>query len=112
MWFSGLGLPVSILGLAAQVPLEPRPAPAADMVASYGAADFSFTQGAELFSPIDLVRLARPGTGTANAAGDLLIVPVSKYSLEEKKCVCRGARRRSQADGIVQEPPVDLHRAH
>lgn len=86
MWFSGLGLPISILGLAAQVPLEPPPArPAADMVASYGAKDFSFKEGAELFSPLDLVELARPGTGVANAAGDLFIVSVSTYSLKEKK---------------------------
>ncbi|EKM51879.1 uncharacterized protein PHACADRAFT_262274 [Phanerochaete carnosa HHB-10118-sp] len=86
MWFSGLGLPVSLLGLVAQVPLEPRPAsPAADMVASYGIKDFNFKEGAELFSPIDLVKLARPGTATANSAGDLCIVSLSKYSLDDKK---------------------------
>ena len=55
------------------------------MVASYGVQDFKFKEGAELFSPIDLVQLARPGTGVANAAGDLFIVPVSTYSLDEKK---------------------------
>ena len=73
------------------------------MVASYGTPDFAFKTGAELFSPIDLVRLARPGTGVANAAGDLLIVPVSKYSLEEKKCVCSGMRYHRYADEVVQE---------
>ena len=49
--------------------------------------NFTFREGPDIFSPKDLVQLARPGTGAANPPGDLLIVPVSKYSLEEKKCV-------------------------
>ena len=87
MWFPpGLGLPVSLLGLAAQVPLEPPPAhPSADMVVGYGVKDFEFKTGANVFSPVDLVKLPRPGTGAANPAGDLFITPVSKYSIEEKK---------------------------
>ncbi|KAF7796251.1 hypothetical protein EIP86_007425 [Pleurotus ostreatoroseus] len=55
-----------------------------DVNAPY-APDFSFKEGPDIFSPLDLVQLARPGTGVANSAGDLLIVPVSKYSLEDKK---------------------------
>ena len=81
-----MGLPISLLGLAAQVPLEPTlQHPAPTMVASYGVKDFSFTHGTNVFSPADLVKLARPGTGTANGPGDLFIVAVSKYSLEDKK---------------------------
>lgn len=84
MWLSpALSLPISLLGFAAQVPLEHPPTPA--MVASYGVKDFSFKEGTNLFSPLDLVKLARPGTGTANPAGDLFIVSVGKYSLEDKK---------------------------
>lgn len=88
MWFPpGLGLPISLLGLAAQVPLEPRPqATTAGMaVTSYGAKDFSFKEGANVFSPVDLVKLARPGAGVANPSGDLFIATVSKYSLDDKK---------------------------
>ncbi|PSR70526.1 hypothetical protein PHLCEN_2v13565 [Hermanssonia centrifuga] len=85
MWFSGIGIPISILGLVSQVPLQnqnpPEPTPAS-MVSTV---DFSFKEGPDVFSPKDLVTLARPGTGVANSAGDLLIVPVSKYSLDDKK---------------------------
>ena len=85
MWFPpGLALPVSLLGLAAQVPLEPTPHHP-DMVAGYGVKDFAFKEGENVFSPIDLVKLARPGTGTANPGGDLFITPVSKNSVDEKK---------------------------
>ena len=47
--------------------------------------DFSFKEGPAVFSPKDLVQLARPGSGAANPEGDLLIVSVSKYSFEDKK---------------------------
>ncbi len=87
MWFSGIGIPISILGLVSQVPLQnqnpPEPTPAS-MVSTV---DFSFKEGPDVFSPKDLVTLARPETGVANSAGDLLIVPVSKYSLDDKKYV-------------------------
>ena len=87
MWVSpALGLPISLLGLTAQIPLDPpRSDPPSTMVASYGAKDFDFKEGPNVFSPLDLVKLARPGGGAANPAGDLFIVPVSKYSLEDKK---------------------------
>ena len=90
MWFSsGIGLPISILNLVSQVPLRtetsnPNATTAMDVNAPY-APDFSFKEGPDVFSPLDLVQLARPGTGVANSAGDLLIVSVSKYSLEDKK---------------------------
>jgi hypothetical protein len=47
--------------------------------------EFSFKEGADVFSPKDYIQLAEPGTGVANEAADLVLVPVSKYSLEEKK---------------------------
>ncbi|GLB38400.1 putative prolyl oligopeptidase family protein [Lyophyllum shimeji] len=46
---------------------------------------FSFKEGPDIFSPKDLVQLRRPGTGVANDAGDLVLIPVSEYSLKEKK---------------------------
>ncbi|OBZ71378.1 Dipeptidyl-peptidase 5 [Grifola frondosa] len=76
------GFPVSLLGLAAQVPLQ-SPSNTTDIMTSKP--DYSFKEGVNVFSPKDLVGLARPGTGSANDAGDLVLVAVSKYSLEEKK---------------------------
>ncbi|KAE9393265.1 alpha/beta-hydrolase [Gymnopus androsaceus JB14] len=46
---------------------------------------FQFKEGSDVFTPKDLVELARPGTGVANHAGDLVLVPVSKYSFEDKE---------------------------
>ncbi len=84
MWFSsGIGLPISILGLVSQVPLRSE-TPNLNTT-TMAVPDFSFKEGPDIFSPQDLVKLARPGTGVANSAGDLLIVPVSKYSPDDKK---------------------------
>lgn len=47
--------------------------------------DFAFKEGTSVFTPKDLVELVRPGTGLANPAGDLTLVPVSKYSMSDKK---------------------------
>jgi hypothetical protein len=117
MWFPvSVGLPISLLGLAAQVPLEPPPAgPSVDMVAGYGVKDFSFKEGPNIFSPIDLVQLPRPGAGSANPGGDLFIVPVSKYSSKDKKFVSAvtGLGDRALTASVhVQESQVHLHRAH
>ena len=49
------------------------------------AQDFQWKEGDGVFSPQDLVGLGRPGTGVANDAGDLVLVPYSKYDLEERK---------------------------
>jgi hypothetical protein len=49
--------------------------------------EFQLREGAHIFSPKDLIELPRPGAGLANDAGDLVLVPVSKYSFEDKKCV-------------------------
>ena len=90
MWFPSLGLPISLLGLAAQVPLESpnnKSASHTAMTVAHNANDFTFKEGPDVFSPKDLVELARPGNGVANPAGDLLVVSVSKYSLEQKKYV-------------------------
>ncbi|KAI0041991.1 alpha/beta-hydrolase [Auriscalpium vulgare] len=47
--------------------------------------EFKLKAGSDKFTPKDLVELARPGAGVANAAGDLVLVSVSKYSFEDKK---------------------------
>jgi len=47
--------------------------------------EFKLKEGSNVFAPRDLVQLARPGTGVANSLGDLVFVPVSKYSLDDKK---------------------------
>ena len=87
-WSSGIGFPISLLALVAQVPLErERPSLSVPAMSAVKPDDFTFREGPDIFSPKDLVNLARPGTGSGNPAGDLLIVPVSKYSAEDKKCV-------------------------
>ncbi|EGN98331.1 hypothetical protein SERLA73DRAFT_91651 [Serpula lacrymans var. lacrymans S7.3] len=74
---------LTFLGLSAQVPLRD---PSLDTTAIMPAKpDFSFKEGADIFSPKDLIELARPGAGAANDAGDLVLVPVSKFSFEDKK---------------------------
>ncbi|KAJ6508622.1 Alpha/Beta hydrolase protein [Mycena sanguinolenta] len=45
---------------------------------------FALKEGPEVFSPRTLVELGRPGTGVPNPAGDLVLVPHTKFSLEEK----------------------------
>ena len=76
--------PATVLGLAAQVPLQPS-LNSTTSPAAMAAPDFAFKQGAEIFSPLDLVQLPRPGVAVANPSGDLLFVQVSQYSLADKK---------------------------
>lgn len=47
--------------------------------------DFELKAGKDRFSPKDLIELHRPSAGKANAAGDLVLASVSKYSFEENK---------------------------
>jgi hypothetical protein len=47
--------------------------------------EFKLKLGEDRFSPKDLIELPRPDTGKANAAGDLVLASVSKYSFEDKK---------------------------
>jgi hypothetical protein len=47
--------------------------------------NFALKEGADIFGPKDLVGLGRPGAGVANEPGDLVLVPYSKYSFEDKK---------------------------
>ncbi|KAF7980487.1 hypothetical protein HWV62_37978 [Athelia sp. TMB] len=77
-------LPISLLGLSTQFPIFSKQVtyPSAPMSKT---TTFSFKEGSDVFTPKDLVGLARPGSGVANAAGDLVLVPVSKYNFEEKK---------------------------
>ncbi|KZT23468.1 alpha/beta-hydrolase [Neolentinus lepideus HHB14362 ss-1] len=88
-------LSLSMLGLAAQVPFQQpaQPSPSSSEMSSGTSAsispvpppDFSFKEGADMFTPKDLVELVRPGTATVNEAGDLVLIPVSKFTFEEKK---------------------------
>ena len=57
--------------------------------------EFELKTGKDRFSPKDLIELHRPSAGNANAAGDLVLASVSKYSFEENKynfppipCIC------------------------
>jgi hypothetical protein len=78
MWF-----PLSLLGLSAQLPLLQTPLSESSVMPNR--AEFSFKDGVDLFSPKDLIELVRPGSGVANGDGSLVLIPLSKYSFEEKK---------------------------
>ncbi|THH27569.1 hypothetical protein EUX98_g6611 [Antrodiella citrinella] len=87
MWFPHiLGLQ-AILGFATQVPLQesPTPTPQHPQTMSSYKIDFNLKEGADVLSPKDMIELARPGSGVPSPGGDLVLVPVSKYSFEEKK---------------------------
>ncbi|KAH9049976.1 alpha/beta-hydrolase [Lactarius hengduanensis] len=69
--------------LATQLPLT---SPPTEGIPSYNMSkSFGFKSGSDRFTPQDLVELSRPGAGVANAAGDLVLVPLSKYSFADKK---------------------------
>lgn len=70
--------------------LIPFQVPADNVMVAHGTkATFRFKEGSDLFTPKDFVELSRPGSGVANVPGDLVLVPVSKYSFEKKKYVSR-----------------------
>ncbi|KAF8530893.1 alpha/beta-hydrolase [Gautieria morchelliformis] len=46
---------------------------------------FAFKESADIFSPKSLIELVRPGGGVANDAGDLVLIPSSKYSFQDKE---------------------------
>ncbi|EJD50500.1 alpha/beta-hydrolase [Auricularia subglabra TFB-10046 SS5] len=72
------GQNISLLLSSSQVPLMPS-APAAN------ALDYDFKAGDAVFSPHDLVSLPRPGSAAVSPDGQLVIVPVSTYDVEESK---------------------------
>jgi len=74
--------PLSLLSLSTQLPLLQNSLP--DMP-NKSVSEFSFKEGPKVFSPKDLIQLARPGAGVANEDADLVLVPVSEFSFEEKK---------------------------
>lgn len=82
--------PLTLLGLiaqalAVQVPLQSvLREPNQNAMAQ---SNFAFKEASDIFSPKDLVGLGRPGTGVANPDGDLVMIPFSQYSFEEKQCV-------------------------
>ncbi|KAJ7675680.1 Alpha/Beta hydrolase protein [Mycena polygramma] len=76
-------LPLSVLGLSTQVALKTD---SSRMTPSrIQNSNFALKEGADIFSPKNLVELGRPGTGVANENGDLALVPYSKYSSKDKK---------------------------
>jgi len=84
LWTLLITLPGLVCALPnAQIPFH---IPTDNRMASNRAKDpFRFKEGSDVFTPKDLVELSRPGPGVANVPGDLILVPVSKYSFEDKK---------------------------
>lgn len=54
--------------------------------ANPGPPKFNFTSGDDVFSPMDLVSMSKPGVGIANPAGDLLLLPIKTYNVIEVEC--------------------------
>ena len=84
LWTLLIALPSLVCALSdTQIPFQ---IPAHNSMVSNRAKDaFGFKEGSDVFTPKDLVELSRPGPGVANVPGDLILVPVSKYSFEDKK---------------------------
>ncbi|KAF9267335.1 hypothetical protein L218DRAFT_1074102 [Marasmius fiardii PR-910] len=76
--------PLALLGLSAQVPIPSRIDSALSSMSNQSTT-FHFEEGPDVFSPKDLIELGRPGTGVANPAGDLVLIPHSKFSFEDKQ---------------------------
>lgn len=72
-----------LFGLAAQAPLQ-VPQQNTDAIMSTQET-FKFKTGKDVFSPQDLVELPRPGGGVPNDVGDMVLVPLSKYSFKDKE---------------------------
>jgi hypothetical protein len=81
MWFPR----TAILGFAAQLPFLLRPSLKAPSHPMTTISEFRLKTGNGRFTPKDLIELSRPGAGTANTAGDLVLAPVSEYSFADKK---------------------------
>jgi hypothetical protein len=76
----------ALLGLAAQVPFGAvidRPENTSAMRRINP--NFKFKGGENGLTPKEMLELPRPGAGVVNEAEDLILVPVSQYSFEEKK---------------------------
>ena len=102
MWFPH----ISLFGLAAQIPIQPSNPPSESASAMSTIKEFKLRTGDDVFTPKDLVELARPGAGVANLAGDLALIPVSKYSFDTKKYVKIAFQRWSICSRIKRILPV------
>ncbi|KAJ7442681.1 Alpha/Beta hydrolase protein [Mycena latifolia] len=81
--------PLSLLGLSTQVAFKSDVQPGLSRNASMAPtraqkSDFALKETG-VFSPQDMLELARPSAGVANLPGDLVLVPFSVYSFKEKK---------------------------
>jgi hypothetical protein len=72
--------------------------------------DFKLKEGKHILSPKNMLELPRPGAGTVNEAGDLVLVPVSKYSFEESKYVVHTPCEIAADRDAYKKPQVFLHR--
>ncbi|KIJ64627.1 hypothetical protein HYDPIDRAFT_112010 [Hydnomerulius pinastri MD-312] len=88
MWLPGAAL--GLLGLSVQQPLVPSPHPPIENTSAQSTAmspskEFSLKSSPDVLSPQDMLSLPRPGAPVANAAGDLALISVSKYSFDDRK---------------------------
>lgn len=90
MWFLlALSLPLSVFGAQSQVQLyktDTSPNQYYFTKPFSGPRTFNLKEGHDVFSPTNLVELPRPGVGVPNPSGDLLLIHVTTYSAEERRC--------------------------
>lgn len=89
MWsLLALSFPLSVFGVQSQLPLH-RPDVALSQEgftkSSSVTSDFNLLEGPGVFSPADLVELPRAQVGIPNPSGDLLLIHVTTYSVEERR---------------------------
>ena len=87
-WFAlVLSFPLSVLGGQSQFPVHHADAVQNefDYKKSSRPSEFSLKEGRGVFSPTDLVELPRPDLGIPNPSGDLLLIHVTKYFVEERR---------------------------
>ncbi|KAF9483390.1 hypothetical protein BDN70DRAFT_873894 [Pholiota conissans] len=80
--------PLAFLGFLTQAPLQQQPLLQQSKTQSAMAQQptpFAFKEGSDVFAPKNLVELGRPGAAVANGAGDLALVPFSKFSFTDKQ---------------------------
>ncbi|KAJ7189840.1 Alpha/Beta hydrolase protein [Mycena pura] len=73
------------LGLSAVQTAFQLKNPAAHTSARASSSNFAFKEALDVFSPQNFIELGRPGTGVANEAGDLVLIPFTKYSFGDKQ---------------------------
>ncbi|KAJ7485987.1 Alpha/Beta hydrolase protein [Mycena galericulata] len=75
----------SLWGLSAQAAFKSDVQTSPGIMSRIQNSGFALKEAADIFSPKTMLELGRPGAGVANEPGDLVLIPYSKYSFNDKK---------------------------